>query len=237
MQSLSRTVDIPAVERSIYLAVMTESPRSMQQLAKVSGIKLKRLRRHCGHLVDVGWLRLKRVGGSIVPDDILPASAEAEVAAMLREEIEVAPYRGEAVAKAAVSWIVAPGVKVLFNVRLPEMRSPTTNQLLELDICIVEWKWAGEYHGDQHFGPTKLFSSLNDFAKRVQRDREKVVLSKKNNIRLSIITKENLTLADIDAMIPPEIPRRIYDPEGPVAQMIQELGRQVASSNNLWDRD
>jgi hypothetical protein len=173
----------------------------------------------------------------MMPHGNLPTSAEAKVAAMLRKEIEVAPYRGEAVAKAAVSWIVAPGVKVLFNVRLPNMKSSTTNQNLEFDIYIVEWKWAGEYHGDQHFSPTKLFSNLDDFVKRVQRDREKVVLSKRNNIRLSVITKEDLTLAKIDAMIPQEIPRRSYDPEGPVAQMLEELGKQVSSSKYLWDRD
>lgn len=156
---------------------------------------------------------------------------------MLRREIDAAPYKGETVTKAIVCWLVSSGVRILFNVRIAHLKSSKTGQLLEYDIYIVEWNWAGEYYGDQHFGPTKLFPDPNEFAKRVQRDHEKARLSKKNGIRLSIITKEDLTLDAIDAMIPPEIPRRSYDPEGPVARLLVEMGRQVAASKDYWDRD
>jgi len=237
MQSLSQASDIPSIAKSIYLAVMTKPPRSLHDLANSTGTDYKCLRRHCAHLVDAGWLRLKRVGRLLVPCDAVPVSVEDRVADMLRNEIEVAPYRGEAVAKAIVSRIVAPRVRILFNARVEHLKSTKTGQPLEYDIYIPEWKWAGEYFGDQHFSPTKMYQDANEFAKRVQRDYEKARLSRKNGIRLSIFTKEELTIEAVDAMMPPEIPRRCYEPQGPVAHMLDELGKQVASSKDYWDRD
>lgn len=237
MQSLSRDSNVPAIEKSIYLAVLTESPRSIQELAKFTGIEYKRRRQHCAHLASAGWLRLDRKGASVFPHGTLPTSAEIELAAVIREAIKTAPYKGEAVAKALVSWVVAPRVRILFNVRLAHLRSSTTKQLLEYDIYIAEWNWAVEYFGDQHFGPTRLFPDVAEFVKRSQRDHEKAKLSRKNNTRLSIITKDDLTLAKIDAVIPPEIPRRGYDPRGPVAQMLAETGKEIAASKDCWDRE
>ncbi len=72
--------------------------------------------------------------------------------------------------------------------------------------------------------------------KRLQRDQEKARLSKENNIRLSIITKHDLAPAKIDAMLPPEIPRRGHNPTGPVALMLQEMGKSIAATKDHWDR-
>lgn len=180
---------------------------------------------------------MNKKGGCIVPRDALPTAEEAKIAEFIRKSIEAMPYKGEAVAKAIVVWLVAANVPILFNVRPTLLRSMSTKQPLEYDIFIPGWKWAGEYQGDQHYGTTDLFPSPDEFVLRIQRDRQKVILSRKNEIQLAVISKDELTPTKIDAMIPKEVPRRAYDPQGPVAELLVHTGKGIASSKTYWDRD
>lgn len=61
-------------------------------------------------------------------------------------------------------------------------------------------------------------------------------LSEKNNVRLSIVTKEDLSLERIEKAIPPDIPRRTMDPKGPFVQMLEKLGEEIARRHE-WDRE
>lgn len=166
----------------------------------------------------------------------MPEEVEARVADFIEEIIAAMPYKGETTAKAIVKWIVASNVTVWFNVRPILLKSPTTKQALEYDIFLPKESWAGEYWGDQHYGPTNLYPDEHQYIMRHQRNREKAQLSEKNNIKLSVISKHDLTLAKINTMIPPEIRRRDYDPKGPVAKLLGQVGKSIATAKDHWDR-
>ncbi len=237
LQQLSKARDIQAIQKSIYLTIMAEGPASLTALAKRTGISYKVLLKHCERLANAGWLRLDRVSRRVVPRDTLPTQEEKRLAEIVGKAIETAPYRGEATAKAMVSWIVAARVRILFNARLAHLRNQTTGQLLEYDIYVEKANWAAEFNGDQHFGPTKLYPETDEFIKRIQRDIEKQRLSEKNGTKLSIITKEDLALGIIDSKIPSEIPRRVIGADSPMTQMLQKFGRQMATVRSHRDRE
>ena len=107
---------------------------------------------------------------------------------------------------------------------------------MEYDIYVPEFYWAIEYHGDQHFGPTQRYQGDRAFVERYKRDLRKAQLSKDNNIRLSVVHNRVLTLGGILEVIPDDVPRRVFDPKGPVILTLEELGREVAR-NQDWDRE
>ncbi len=235
--SLSADRTLTPAQRAIYITVMGRQPKSLSELAKILNVEYKTLKNHCFDLAAKGWLTLSKKGKCIIPRDTLPTAEEAKVAEFVRRTIEAMPYKGEAVAKAIVVWLVAANVPILFNVRPALLKNASTKQALEYDIFIPEWNWAGEYQGDQHYGTTDLFPSADEFVLRFQRDREKAILSRKHEIQLAVISKDELTPTRIDAKIPKEIPRRNYDPKGPVSKLLVQTGRSIASSKNYWDRD
>ncbi len=59
------------------------------------------------------------------------------------------------------------------------------------DVWFPEWKIAVEYHGLQHFEPVEFFGGQETFKKTVERDARKLALSKKNGVKLFIITEDD----------------------------------------------
>lgn len=175
-------------------------------------------------------------GNRLCPVAVLPRDAEAKIAAEVRDRIEVSHFKGEETTRAFVDWIVAPTVRLVFCARPSFLRNPDTKQSLEYDIYAPEWLWALEHQGDQHFGPTKLYPGDKEFVDRFKRDLLKADLSKQHNIRLSTITKQDLTLERMIDVIPCDIPKRTFDQRGPFVQMLEQLGKSVAGRLE-WDRE
>jgi hypothetical protein len=75
------------------------------------------------------------------------------------------------------------------------------------DIWFPYWKIAIEYHGKQHFEPVEFFGGKDAYLKNIERDDRKIKLSKKNDIKLIVVT-ENYDLSNIITEIETYIAKR-----------------------------
>ena len=215
---------------------MMEQPRTLKSLAARLGMDRTPVVRHCIELERLGWIQIVGSKNARQPVAIVPKEVGAKIAAETRELIGLKPYQGEAVSQSFVIWIIAPMVRIFLNVRPSALCNKATGQNLELDIWVPDHNWAEEYQGDQHFGPTDQYKGTQDFIDRFRRDRLKAELCKQHGIRLSHVTKRDLTLGKMLEAIPEDVPRRSFDPDGPYIKMLEQLGRKVAEGRE-WDRE
>lgn len=181
-------------------------------------------------------MKLSKDGRCLRPHPSVPQEVEARLAAIAKNIIQMSQYKSEATTRAFVDWIVAPNVTLVFGARPAFLYNKATKQQLEYDIYAEALRWALEHHGEQHFEPTPLYPDEKEFIERVKRDRLKLELSKQNNIRLSVVTKKDLTLERMLAAIPEDIPKRVLDPEGPFVRMLEKLGQELLGKHD-WDRE
>lgn len=214
------------------MVAMTSEPPTIQSLADKLSLDRGAVTRHCKELSKLGWMQLAESGRSRRPIAVIPQGVEARAASETRNLIELTPFQGEATFKGFVLWMVSPTVKVFFNTRPPFLHNKATGQNLECDIEIRDYAWVGEYLGDQHFGPTNMFKGDKEFQERVQRDRLKVELCRQHNVRLSSVTKHDLTLERMQTALPTDIPRRTLDPKGPFIEMLEQLGQRIAKGRD-----
>lgn len=233
---MTKTDGFTPTSKTVYTATMMEQPLTLKSLASRLGMESHSVAKHCKELEKLGWMRIEGARNARRPVAIVPKEVEAKLAAETREQIELKPYQGEATAQWFVAWILAPSVRILFNVRPPVLQNKATGQNLELDIWVPDHNWAEEYQGDQHFGPTEHYKGHQEFIERYRRDRLKAELCKENGIRLSQVTKHDLTLRKMLETIPEDIPRRTFDPDGPYIKMLERLGQKVAEGRD-WDRE
>ena len=235
VEQIVRAANVPLAAKMIYIEAMTKQPPSIEALAAVAGLHPGTVSKYCGRLVDQGWMRLSKDGRLTRPEPIVPLQVEDMLAMEAKEAIHTSPYWGEETTWTYVDWIVAPTIRLIHHARPDILKKSDTNQNLELDIHAPDYDWGLEYHGDQHFGPTSLYPSKDDFIERHKRDLLKIRLSKKNNLTLSIITYLSLTLDGILEAIPLRVPRRPFDPAGPYIQTLQKIGKEIAIKPG-WDR-
>jgi len=230
LREFSAATGLTNAEKAIYTALMMKNLSSYGKLKAETEFCHKTLVKHCKSLEQHGWLNrtVSLTGYLLTP--VLPEEVESRIASEVLETINLSPYKGEATAVAAIEWIVAPTVTIIRNARPSFLKNPDTNQPMEFDIFLPEWRWAGEYHGDQHFGPTKLYPGEKEFVARFGRDQAKERLARENSVRLSIFRKYDLCIARISELIPGNIPRRPYAPDGPFVKMIGELGKDIAGT-------
>ncbi len=222
--------------KAIYLATMMHQPPSIQALATKLGMDRRPVADQCKELVRLGWMQVGVEGAKRPPAAVLPREVEVRLAAETHKLIKLAPYGGEEDTWRFIDWIVAPGVRLVRNARPSFLDNPKTGHKLEYDVFAPDYAWGNEYHGDQHFSPTTQFPGEKEFIERFKRDLLKIHLSKKNNVRLSVITKNDLSLDRVLAAIPADVPRRPFDPKGPYVQMLEKIGREIAGTQD-WDRE
>lgn len=235
IEELSRVRRLLPVAKTIYTVAMLENPKSIRDLAMAVNLDRKTTAKHCKELEHLGWLKLISEGDRRRPAAVMPTQVEAMLAAESLKLIDMAPYKGEETTKRFFEWIAAPRVRFLYNCRPDFLTSPETNQPLEYDIFVKAYLWAIEYLGEQHFGLTSLYRDPKELQERQKRDLLKVGLSEKNNVRLSIVTKKDLNLESLLSMVPPDVPRRTFDPKGPFIKMLGEVGKTCATGQH-WDR-
>lgn len=222
--------------KTIYIATMMNQLPSIQALAARTGMDPEPVIKHCKALERLGWLQLIPEGKKLRPAAIVPREVETAVASEVRDLIGISHFKGEETTKAFIDWTVAPTVRLIYGARPSFLLNPETGQNLEYDIFSPKWLWATEYQGDQHFGPTKQYPGEKEFIDRFRRDLLKAQLSKQNKVRLSTVTKHDLTLENILAVIPDDVPRRAFDANGPFVQMLERLGKEIAGRRDR-DRD
>ena len=236
IEELSNVSPLSPSAKMIYIATMMHQPASICALATKSQLDRKTVARHCRELEHLGWLRFLEEVGKHRPVAVLPPAIEAMLAMEVSRLLDMAHFKGEETTKVFEDWIVAPRVRLIYDSRPPFLTNPETGKNLEYDIFAPDWRWATEYQGDQHFSVTDLYPDKKQFQDRQKRDLLKVGLCKRNNIRLSIVTKNELSLERFLSLIPPDIPRRDFDPKGPFVQMLEKAGKEVAGRQD-WDRE
>jgi hypothetical protein len=236
VEELTNAEEVDAIAKAVYVTAAISLASSIRTLSAKLDVDTNAISMRCKALESLGWMKLTKVGRCLRPSAAVPPEVEAKLAAEARNAILLSPYKGEATAKAFVDWIVAPGVRLVFGARPTFLFNKATKQQLEYDIWAIDLSWALEHHGEQHFGPTQLYPDEKKFIERFKRDRLKLELSKQNNVRLSVVTKEDLTLERMLAAIPEDIPRRALDPEGPFVKMLEKLGKELRGKHDR-DRD
>lgn len=226
VRELNDDVRISLEAKATCLTVMFKPILSLRDLGKYVNRSAKYVSRLCKSLVDAGWMRLEKYGRAQRPVALIPREAETRIAREIEETLSLAPYKGEAVTRFAVDWIVSPAEKVIFNAR-PEYLANNTGERMEYDIYIPIRRWAMEFHGEQHFGPTTLYPGEKSFIDRFRRDNLKARISAKMDVELCVITKDELSLSQIDSILPDRVPRRVYDLNGPVAVLINKMAEKV----------
>ncbi len=236
IESLAGAKELSLAAKALYVVSMYKQPSCIEALAREAGVSSKHLAKHLRTLQRQGWMDLVKDRNRLIPVALVPRDVETRIAAQIRIKVNIAPFKGEETTALFLEWIVAPRVILVRHARPDFLRNNETGQNLEYDIYVPEFFWAIEYHGDQHFGPTQRYQGDRAFVERYRRDLRKAQLSKDNNIRLSVVHNRILTLRGILEVTPNDIPRRAFDPKGPVVLTLEELGREVAR-NQDWDRE
>ena len=235
VEELTNTKEIDPIAKAVYITAAMCSPLSISMVAAKLDLHTVAVSKRCKALESLGWMKLTKDGRSLKPWPLVPHEVQATLAAETRETILMSQFKGEATTRAFVDWIVAPSVRLVFGARPSFLINKATKQQLEYDIYAVQRRWALEHHGEQHFGPTQLYPDEKEFIERFKRDRLKLELSRQNNIRLSVVTKQDLTLDRMLAAIPEDIPKRALDPDGPFVKMLEKLGKELLGKHD-WDR-
>ncbi|MGI6643183.1 MAG: hypothetical protein ACOX3V_04190 [Bacillota bacterium] len=191
---------------------------------------------YCGQLVEEGWLRQLPNGRRVRPVATIPKGVEEAIAEETHDLISMTPYWGEECTWRFVDWIVAPYVRFVRHARPDLLRNPKTGYRLEYDIYAPSVCWAVEYYGDQHFAPTSQYPDETEFIERHKRDLQKASLSEQNDIRLSIVTKSDLTLKRVLSTVPDDVPRSTFNLDGPYVSMLERVGNAV-KGGRTWDRE
>ena len=202
LDELANTPGLSPAAKAVYLVAMMVQPRSVRDLATRLSVSPNPLKWHCRELELRGWLRLTGEGRRVRPEAVLPREVEAALASEVRRLISLSPFKGEAATKVFVEWVVAPTVRLVFHARPDSLCNDKTGENLEYDIFAPDYDWATEYHGDQHFGPTTKYPGEKAFIERHQRDLLKLSLSRRNNVRLSIVTCQDLRLEGVCGLSP-----------------------------------
>lgn len=236
IEELTGIPDLSAAAKTVYTVALVRQPESLKALAARIGMYKATAAKHCRSLECLGWMRLAANGGRTRPEAVVPRDVEAVLAAEFSSIIAVSPFKGEQTTMLFLEWVLAPAVRLIHHARPDFLRNPETGQNLEYDIFAPDHAWAIEYHGDQHFGPTALYQGEKQFIDRYRRDLLKARLSKQHNIRLSVITKDDLKLDSILQSIPAGVPLRAFDRAGPIIQMLEGLGEDIAGRQDA-DRE
>ena len=227
-EALSRETGIPACAKGAHVVAAMQSPNSVRHLSDLLKVDLKTALKVCRSLEKAGWLTLRNEGRRLKPEAMVPSHVESRLATEMKSVISLMPFKGEAVSRALADWIVTPSVKLVFGARPSFLINANTGQNMELDIYAPEHNWAIEYNGDQHFGPTSQYPGDRQFVDRYRRDIQKARLCKQNNIRLTTLTRDDLSLEKMLETMPSDIPRRAVDPKGPYILMLETLGKDIA---------
>jgi hypothetical protein len=109
------------------------------------------------------------------------------------------------------------------NARPQFLENPLTRQLMEYDRYYDRERVAFEFNGAQHFEATEMFSDQEKLDEIKTRDAVKAGLSSGEQVRLIIVTTENLLPSSLDALLPDDLPKHPVDHKGPYFRALNDL--------------
>jgi len=103
----------------------------------------------------------------------------------LTQSVQKSKYKNEQLCQDTLHQIFS-GYKFI-KCRPSFLRNPKTGRCLELDCYNDQLKIGVEYNGKQHYTQVAFFQNHDQFIKQQERDKLKIELCKKNNIKLLVV--------------------------------------------------
>ena len=216
---------IPSTAKLLYVIIQIFHPTSMTNLARISGLSRPLISHHCSTLAQHGWIIKIKEGSKIAPFPVIPHPIQEQMVKDLYAGYSASPHKGEYLTKVWLSHLILTEDYV-DNARPPFLQNPITGELMELDRFMPSLNAGVEHHGPQHFAPTNAFSDTTQFNERRARDLMKRSLCEENNIRLIVITTEDLSLDGILRKLPKDFPIRRVDADGPYIKALENLSAE-----------
>lgn len=196
----------------------------MGDLARLSKLGSNTVCRSCDKLAEQGWIIKAKQGRIYVPTPSIPYVIQEQMVKDLHAGYTVSQLKGEYLSKSWTELLILSD-EYVDNGRHPLLQHPETGEFLELDRYYERLKLGIEFHGPQHFGPTKAFPSLEKFNELRTRDLLKRALCEEHGITLVITTAEDLTLPRMLDILPKDIPLRTPDTRGPYVTSLEKLSQ------------
>lgn len=216
---------IPPLAKLLYVTTEIYRPTSITDLAKLTGISRTTASRLCNFLAERGWITKIKKGPSTVPLPTMPHPIQEQMVKDLHVSYRASPLKGEYLTKAWLNHLVLTD-EYVDNARPSFLQNPLTGELMELDRFMPALNAGVEYHGPQHFSPTKAFPDTAQFRRRKARDLMKRSLCEENDITLIVITAEDLSLEGILRKLPKGLPVRRVDVNGPYIEALETLSAE-----------
>ncbi|MGI6628830.1 MAG: helix-turn-helix domain-containing protein [Bacillota bacterium] len=216
---------IPPLAKLLYVIIEIHHPTSITNLAELSGVSRSAVSRLCEVLNKHGWIVKAKEDSRIVPYPAIPHPIQEQMIKDLYAGYSASPHKGEYLTKAWLSHLILTD-DYIDNARPAFLQNPITGELMELDRFIPSLNAGIEHHGPQHFSPTNTFPDTTQFKERRARDLIKRSLCEENNIRLIVITAEELSLAGILKKLPKDFPLRRVDVDGPYVKTLENLSAE-----------
>lgn len=216
--------DVSFSAKALYDLICRCRPDSLAQLAEISGLARRTVRKECEALKEHEWLKFnaaKSWSTIIIPT--APSTVQVELSVELVKRKRFWARVGESIMKAMLDNIVQSS-ECLDNCRPQRMSNPETGRALELDRFYYP-NVAFEFQGTQHYELTPLHKDKQHFERAKLLDLAKIGLGAKSSIQIVEITAADLTIDGIIAKIPEVLVIQRIDMEGEYIRFLDEMGR------------
>jgi DNA-binding MarR family transcriptional regulator len=223
-REMLRDPELGPTEWGAFVAIWLTQPASLCDLARRLRVSRKRAQDISNRLAQRGWLDLCRSGRgrSVMLVALLPTWCQERLAAELLDRYAMAANRGEFLMKSYLALRVAC-YDYVDNARPDYLTNPLSAESLEYDRLYVATNVAFEFDGPQHQGLTKQYKDERALRQTKARDLIKRGLSQNANVTVVTVTVESLHPDDLEQLIPPHLPRRPVDRNGPYFRTLVSL--------------
>lgn len=215
---------------ALYLQIKLAPGRSLSDLKRITGYGRDAIRGQCKRLSNRGWIVVVSERNRKVVYPTTPHEYQIKVAERYRECLRFVSRVGQT---HMCEWlrILMDVCWIPVNVRPWFLQNPKTGEYLEYDCFLPEpYNIAFEFHGQQHFRTTERFPSEEALGDLQARDHMKVGLSQRHGVELVIVTEQDLSYEGMLTKIPPGVPLKYVDREGPRVKSLESLCQEYAAN-------
>lgn len=129
----------------------------------------------------------------------------------LEREIALTKRRGYSLGQCLMTLMVRlilEDTYIVQNAELSGLKNLPTGGQMHYDLFIPQYDLALEFQGPQHYGPTELFSDVEQYREQCQRDIIKQGLSTKRNIELVEVRPDDLSFTRLSELLAGKAPLR-----------------------------
>lgn len=224
IEALMRDEGLGHYARPLYLLICAAEPKSMSELARLAGMSRNVVGKACKNLADLDWVKLIPDKRQVRPAPHIPHVVQESLVEELTVQYSMAPNKGEFLCKKRVELWIRDDTYV-DNARPEFMTNPTSNEPMECDRIHPRAKLHVEFHGWQHYGPTRMFSK-KESREQQARDLMKGRLCEKNGYTFVEVSPDDLKPGVLEAKLDavrPDLRRAYIDVDGPYYQELMRL--------------